>query len=201
MKFILTKSPPKALSAGEKPRQPEGVPVQSAARHNIAPRNPRTTKKQTKPNSVLFACGGVKRQKIEPIICQMFSAFLIVLIYIADAHKNGQFTAQTTALRCRTKTTLPYKSRTRREPSPRVTNMQEITAKYFQTDLDLRMCWLEVRTVFHELEQVHMFDAVAVLQQVIGGEDIFRIILRNVFKRHIFSVRRFPLTENYQLNP
>ena len=46
-----------------------------------------------------------------------------------------------------------------------------------------------------------MFDAVAVLQQVIGGEDIFQIILRNVFKRHIFSVRRFPLTENYQLNP
>ena len=143
----------------------------------------------------------MKQQKIEPIICQMFSAFLIVLIYIADAHKNGQFTAQTTALRCRTKTTLPYKSRTRREPSRRVTNMQEIMAKYFQTDLDLRMCWLEVRTVFHELEQVHMFDAVAVLQQVIGGEDIFQIILRNVFKRHIFSVRRFPLTENYQLNP
>ena len=35
-----------------------------------------------------------------------------------------------------------------------------------------------------------MFDAVAVLQQIIGGEDIFRIVVRNAFKRRIFSVFR-----------
>ena len=35
-----------------------------------------------------------------------------------------------------------------------------------------------------------MLDAVAVLQQIIGGEDIFRIVVRNAFKRCIFSVLR-----------
>ena len=35
-----------------------------------------------------------------------------------------------------------------------------------------------------------MFDAIAILQQVIGGEDIFRIVVCNAFKRRIFSVFR-----------